>query len=84
LTSATWQVLRTPAIKPTGSGSKRKEAIGEMLKRLGIEDDELDDLVFEEEDSPPIHGIKWMALAKVHTTNNFSHLAFEQHMRNAW
>jgi hypothetical protein len=29
----------------SGSGSKREEAIGDRLKRLGIEDDELDDLV---------------------------------------
>ncbi|KAK1652385.1 hypothetical protein QYE76_070190 [Lolium multiflorum] len=49
----------------SGSGSKKEEAIGDMLNRLGIEDDELDDLVFEDEESAPKQGIKWMALAKV-------------------
>jgi hypothetical protein len=29
-------------------------------------------------------GIKWMALAKVHTMNYFSPKSFEQHMRVAW
>jgi hypothetical protein len=31
---------------PGGSGRKQKEHINEMLERLGIEDDEFDDLVF--------------------------------------
>ncbi|KAK1629311.1 hypothetical protein QYE76_003626 [Lolium multiflorum] len=74
----------TSSTQASGSGSKKEEAIGEMLNRLGIEDDELDDLVFEEEESAPKQGIKWMALAKVHTANNFSPITFENHMRNAW
>jgi hypothetical protein len=68
----------------SGSGIKKAEAIGDMMQRLGIEEDEIDDLVFEEEESAPKQGIKSMALAKVHTTNLFSPLTFEQHMRNAW
>jgi hypothetical protein len=68
----------------SGSGGKKEEAIGDMLTRLGIEDDELDDLIFEEEESAPKQGIKWMALARIHTTNNFSPITFEQHMLNAW
>jgi hypothetical protein len=68
----------------SGSGSKKEEAIGDMLNRLGIEDDELDDLVFEEEESAPKQGMKWMALARVYTANNFSPLTFENHMWNAW
>jgi hypothetical protein len=55
-----------------------------MLQRLGIDEDEIDDLVFEEEESAPKEGIKWMALARVHTTNFFSPQTFEQHMRIAW
>jgi hypothetical protein len=68
----------------SGSGSKKPEAIGDLLQRLGIDDDELDDLVFEDEESAPKQGIKWMALAKVHSSVQFSPLAFEQNMRNAW
>jgi hypothetical protein len=43
-----------------------------MLRRLGIEEEEIDDLVFEEEEAAPKEGIKWMALARVHTAKFFS------------
>jgi hypothetical protein len=46
----------------SGSGSKKPKAIDDLLQRLGIEDDEIDDLVFEEEESVPKEGVKWMAL----------------------
>jgi hypothetical protein len=36
---------------PSGSGPKKSETIDALLQRLGIEDDEIDDLVFEEEES---------------------------------
>jgi hypothetical protein len=68
-----------------GGGDKKKaETINSMLQRLGIEDDEIDDLVFEEDEAAPKEAIKWMALARVHTTNFFSPQTFEQHMRVAW
>jgi hypothetical protein len=38
---------------PGGSGIKKDEKIDEMLLRLGIEDDEFADVVFEEEDEAP-------------------------------
>jgi hypothetical protein len=38
-----------------------------MMQRLGIEEDEFDDLVLEEEMEAPKLGLKWMALARVHT-----------------
>jgi hypothetical protein len=33
-----------------------------MLQFLGIEEDEFDDLVFEDEEDVPKNGLKWMAL----------------------
>jgi hypothetical protein len=66
-----------------GSGSQRFENLGDLLNRLGIDEDEIDDLVFEETDLPK-EGIKWMAIARVHTSNYFSPQTFEQHMRVAW
>ena len=74
----------TQSAQANGSGSKKEEAIGDMLLRLGLEEDEIDDFVFEEEESAPKLGMKWMTLAKVHTSNQFSPITFEQHMRNAW
>jgi hypothetical protein len=53
--------------QPSGSGSKKVEAIDDLLLRLGIEDNEIDDPIFEEEESALKQGIKWMALARVHT-----------------
>jgi hypothetical protein len=63
---------------------RKEEQLGDLLQRLGIEDDEIDDLVFEDEEDAPVGGIKWMALVKVHTMNYFSAQTFEQHMRVAW
>jgi hypothetical protein len=43
-----------------------------------------DDFIFEGEEGAPTEGLKWMALAKVHTANSFSPQAFEHNMRSAW
>ena len=51
---------------------------------LIFDKDEIDDVVFEEEETAPKEGIKWLALARVHTSNYFSPQTFEQHMRIAW
>ena len=69
--------------KASGLGSKKEEKIGDMMQRLGIEEDEFNDLVFAEEETAPKQGMKWLALVKVHTTNPFSPVTFENHMRNA-
>jgi hypothetical protein len=54
-----------------------------LLKRLGIEEDKFDDLVFQEVDVPK-EGMKWMTLCRFHRTNFFNPQMFEQHMRFAW
>jgi hypothetical protein len=59
------------------SGVRKEEHLGDLLLRLGIEDDEINDLVFEDEEDAPVGGIKWMALVKVHTMNYFSAQTFE-------
>jgi hypothetical protein len=65
------------------SGSQKSGNLGDLLNYLGIDEDEIDDLVFEDTDLPK-EGIKWMAIARVHTLNYFSPQTFEQHMRVAW
>jgi hypothetical protein len=72
------------ADRSEGSGVKKQEGLDDMLLRLGIDEDEIDDLIFEDEEEAPKKGIKWLALARVHTTNFFSHQTFEQHMKTAW
>jgi hypothetical protein len=63
-----------------GTAKKKDEPIGDLLQRLGLDEEELDDLVFGEEEFAPKQGMKWMALLKIHTTNQFSPVTFEQHM----
>jgi hypothetical protein len=67
----------------SGSG-KKAEALDDLLHRLGIEDDEIDGLIFVEEETAPKEGIKRMALVRVHTSNTTSALkAFEQNIKVA-
>jgi hypothetical protein len=56
-----WFAMASPANSSNqagGSGTKKDEAIGDLLQRLGLEEDELDDLVFEDEDSAPKQGME--------------------------
>uniref|UniRef100_A0ACD5ZER8 Uncharacterized protein n=1 Tax=Avena sativa TaxID=4498 RepID=A0ACD5ZER8_AVESA len=76
--------LANSSNRPGGSGGKKAEAIDDMLNCLGIEEEEFDDLVFEDEECALKEGIKWMALARVHTSNYFILQTFEQHLRIAW
>jgi hypothetical protein len=55
-----------------------------MLLRLGIDDDEFEDFIYDEEDGVSKERMKWMALAKVHTANTFSPQAFEHNTGTAW
>ena len=57
---------------------RQDEKIGDLMQRLGIEEEEYDDLVFEDDEMAPKQGMKWLALVKVHTSNPFSHMTFEK------
>jgi hypothetical protein len=72
------------AARPGNPMAAKDEGINELLERLGFDEDEVDDLIFEEENDEPLEGIKWVALVRVHTTNYFSIQTFEQHMNTAW
>jgi hypothetical protein len=73
------------ATEPSGSGTKEKEDIEEMMKRLGLTEDDLDDVVFEEE-APPLNeeSTRWLAIARVHTETEYSQFWFYKNMRAAW
>jgi hypothetical protein len=49
-----------------------------MMKRLGLREEDMDDVVFEEEEKQPVEAIRWMAVAKVHTEVEFSHYWFKK------
>jgi hypothetical protein len=63
--------------RPGNPMAAKDEGINELLERLGFDEDEVDDLIFEEENDAPLEGIKWMALVRVHTMNYFSIQTFE-------
>ena len=60
------------AASHNGSGVEGEQSIDDLLQRLGIEEDQLDDFVLDDEPAVPLEGMKWLALARVHTSNFFS------------
>jgi hypothetical protein len=48
------------------------EAFDDLLQILVVDEEEIDNLVFEEEAEVPKEGIKWRKLPRVHTSNFFS------------
>jgi hypothetical protein len=70
--------------RPGGSDQQGEERIDDMLHWLRIGEEDFDDLVFEDLEGVPKEGVKWMALARVHTHDYFSASTFEQHMKVAW
>jgi hypothetical protein len=55
-----------------------------MMKKLGISEDDLDDVVFEEEGPPPPEATRWLAIAKVYMEGEYSNFWFFKNMRAAW
>lgn len=68
-----------------GSGSTlRKERVKKLLDRLNLHEQEGDGVVWEEEIVEPPAVIKWLAIARVHTTRGFSPTTLYSDMRSAW
>ena len=71
-----------------GEGSSSQpgaaEDPSELLDRLRLEEDELDDLVWEEEIDSTEEGPKWLAIARVLTGKSFGQGALMADMRAAW
>lgn len=69
-----------------GSGSKGlvDEDPSKLLKRLHLQDDEIDELIWEEEVDDTEEKPKWLALAKLLTEKSFSQSALIGDMRAAW
>lgn len=55
--------------------------MAEMVEMLGLQDDDLDDVVFVEEEAPPPESIRWMAFARVHTKKSYNQFWFFKMMR---
>lgn len=68
-----------------GSGEKsQEEDLAKLMDELGIGEEDLDDVIFEEE-GPPLEELpRWLAVAKVHTEIPYSQTWFFSNMRSAW
>ena len=56
----------------------------EMMNRLGLTEEDLDDVVYEMKDPPPAKTIRWLAVVRVHTEKHFSEFWFCKSMGIAW
>ena len=63
------------ASSASGSGSGANE-VEEMMKNLGLTEDDLDDVVFEEEKVSDESAVRWMAVARVHTPKEYNQYWF--------
>jgi hypothetical protein len=68
----------------SGSGASGKSDLDSMMKRLGLREEDLDDVVFEDQSPPPVDATRWLAIARVHTDHEFSDFWFFKNMRSAW
>ncbi|XBI91979.1 hypothetical protein VPH35_029165 [Triticum aestivum] len=66
------------------SRGKSSEDPSSLLERLHLEEDELDNLVWEEEVEEPEEKPKWLALARVLTKKSFSQGALIEDMKATW
>lgn len=68
----------------SGSGDRRSEEAAKLLDRLNLQDEEVDDLVWEEEIDVEEIKPKWLALGRLLTTKSFSQSALIADMKAAW
>ncbi|KAM0872953.1 hypothetical protein ACQ4PT_038405 [Festuca glaucescens] len=69
----------------SSSQGEKTEDVGDLLGRLHLQDDEIEDFVWEDEAEEPEVQAKWLAIARVHTSKaGFSQSALFSDMRSAW
>ena len=52
--------------------------VEEMLKKLGIAEDDFDDVVVEEEEELPAEAIHWMAIMRLHIEKTYAQYWFSE------
>jgi hypothetical protein len=55
-----------------------------MMQQLGLTEDDLNDVVFEEEWPPPAEATRWLAIAQVYTEFEYSSYWLFKNMHLAW
>ena len=54
-----------------------------MMQELGLTEEDLDDVVFDEKDAPP-ETPRWVAVIKINTNKSYSQAWFYWNMHSAW
>jgi hypothetical protein len=55
-----------------------------LQKQLGITKEDLDDVVFEEEEPPLVEVTRWLVIARVFIEGEYSSFWFFKNMKSAW
>lgn len=69
---------------PSASGSKEDKDLEVLMSELGILEEDLDDLVYEDVAQDPDVEPRWLTIGKVHTTREYGDFWFYKNTRNAW
>lgn len=68
----------------TGAKGLGEEDPSKLLERLHLQDEEIDELVWEDEADAAEEKLKWLVLAKLLTEKSFSQSALMGDMGAAW
>jgi hypothetical protein len=64
--------------------SEGENNIAHMMKQLGLMEEDLDDMIFEEEPEQPVEATRWLAIARVCIEGEYSTFWFLKNMRTTW
>lgn len=65
------------------SGSGSATELETMMEELGLNKDNIQEVVVEDDDLPK-EAVRWMAIARVHMNKTYSQYWFYRNMRVAW
>ena len=67
----------------SASGQPEIDDVEALMKELGLREEDLDDVVFDEKEASS-EVTRWMVIARVHMDKPYSQAWFFQNMRSAW
>ncbi|XP_048539468.1 uncharacterized protein LOC125518691 [Triticum urartu] len=76
--------LRGKKMASEASSSNAATDLEALMSELGLQEEDMDDVVVEKEDPLPPTTTRWMAIARVHTEKKYSQYGFFKTMRAAW
>lgn len=72
------------ASEVSGSKSLGQDDLEVVMKELGLKEEDLDDVVFEQEASPLAEATRRMAISRVHTDHEYNKFWFYKNMFTTW